>query len=236
MFTQMDLRLVREGINPRDGAAAVEPGQTADPAATLRHDGDEHQAPGALRPELLSIVFPGGPAPAAFRNAGGDRLRHQEQGLPGASIACDRDVAGDTDFAPASCCGSSPSSWRPSKEQRGRPQSFLLLNGASLKLLRRANMFRLPTAVDGPPRRDRCRGSGLRAPGAPGANIITVETAMTTRPRAGDSTDIGWCSPRTAGAPGPARHGRPDRQPPRSSTAPGSHLSTARCTGRYGSS
>ena len=138
MFTPNEtLQLVREGITTRDGAAAVEPGQDGRPAAALRHDGDEHQAPGALRPRCsrsCSAVDRRPPLPPTrARSTSSSRTR------PRGFHRRDRDVAEDTDFAAK--LQRLISVVEAFESKKADLVATLLLSGASLKCYDGQNMF-----------------------------------------------------------------------------------------------
>ena len=96
MFTPNDPAAGPRRHQPRDGAAAVEPGQDGRPAATLSPPMMVMSASSrSATTWSCSIVFRSGPAPAASA-ARARSTSTSEQGLRG-SIACDR-VAEDTDF------------------------------------------------------------------------------------------------------------------------------------------
>lgn len=195
MFTPNEtLQLVREGINHAMAQLLSNPAKMADPLLRFALMVMSTKLQERYDLELLSIVFREWTGARRFRNAGEIDFVIKNKAFE-ASIACDRDVAEDSDFA-AKLQRLISVFMEAFESKKADLVAYLLLNGASLKCYDGQNMFDTDHPIDDPTASGSLQNYWSSGMALTRANIITVETAMTTRPRAGDSTDIRMVNPR----------------------------------------
>lgn len=195
MFTPNEtLQLVREGINNALRQLLSNPSVAEDPLLELATQTSSTKLQERYDLELISIVFREWKGARRFRNAG--EIDFTIKNMPfESSLAFDRDVAEDNDFT-AKMQRLIPMFLAAFESKKADLVASLLLNGASQKCYDNQNFFDTDHPIDDPTATGSLQNYWASGMPLTRANIVTVETAMTTRPVASDSSEVRMVQPR----------------------------------------
>lgn len=189
MFTPNEnVQLARAGLNHALQLLLVNPQTAEDPLLELATILPSERLIERYDLELLTIVFREWTGARRFRNAGEIEFTIKNKPFE-ASIACDRDVAEDTEFAKR-LLALNPVFLAAFESKKADLVAQLLLNGATQKGYDNQNFFDTDHPVDDPATSGSLQNYWASGMALTRANIITVETAMTTRPAASDSSEV----------------------------------------------
>lgn len=195
MFTPNEtLQLVREGLNNALRELLSKPSVEADPLLELATQTTSTRLQERYDLELISIVFREWKGARRFRNAG--EIEFTIKNMPfESSLAFDRDVGDDSDFS-AKMQRLIPLFLAAFESKKADLVAQLLLNGASQKCYDGQNLFDTDHPIDDPTATGALQNYWASGMALTRANIVTVETAMTTRPAASDSSEVRMVQPR----------------------------------------